>query len=219
MQKKPHLESENVTELFQSPYIKVYDLSYEPGRHYYDATRRSKEELMALKSDADFCRSLPDAVSCVVILKVKGQEDKLCLSKEFRFPMGQFLLSVPAGLLDAEDKELEEPVFSAAIRELKEETGMDFLPGDEIKFISPLLFSSPGMTDESNALVQMILYREEIPLMNQEGAVGGECFDGFVIVGKEEAKEILRRGKEADGTFYSIFTWAALMCFVTGMWE
>ena len=67
---------------------------------------------------------LPDAVSCVVILKIRGQEPRLCLSREYRYPAGHFLLSVPAGLLDPEDATEENPVFHAAARELREETGI-----------------------------------------------------------------------------------------------
>ncbi len=57
-----------------------------------------------------------------------------------------------------------------------------------------------------------------MPQMTQAGAVGGECFDGFVLVTKEEAMKILRDGVDADGFYYSGYTWMALMCFVTGLW-
>ena len=50
------------------------------------------------------------------------------------------------------------------------------------------------MTDESNALVQIILNREEMPKVSQEGAVGTECFDGFLLLTKEEAQKILKDG-------------------------
>lgn len=217
---KPVLKKENVRELFSSPYIKVFDLSYEPGKHYYDATRRTVDGLTALKTDEEFREMLPDAVSCVVIVKREGQEPLLCMSREFRFPAGQFLLSIPAGLLDEEDRREENPAFSAAVRELQEETGIVFQKEtDEIKTISPLLFSSPGMTDESNAFVQITLHREELPEMNPEGAVGGECFDGFAYVTRERAREILKRGRDEDGIYFSVYTWMALMCFVTGMFD
>lgn len=162
---------------------------------------------------------LPDAVSCVVILKVKDQEPRLCLSREYRYPAGQFLLSVPAGLLDPEDAAQENPVFHAAIRELREETGIALEESDSIRLVNPLVFSTPGMTDESNALVQITLNREEMPKVSQEGAVGTECFDGFLLLTREEAQKILKDGVDDQGLFYPLYTWAALMCFVTGMWE
>ncbi len=58
------------------------------------------------------------------------------------------------------------------------------------------------MTDESNALVQITLNREEMPKVSQEGAVGTECFDGFLLLmTKEEAQKILKDGVDAQG-FY-----------------
>ena len=74
--------------------------------------------------DEEFKKMLPDAVSCVVVLKQKGKEDRLLLNYEYRYPAGRFLLSVPAGLLDPEDKDCEDPLITAAKREIKEETGL-----------------------------------------------------------------------------------------------
>ena len=123
MENRPIIKKEQVETVYDSRFIKVFDLQYEPGKHYFDATRRSVENLAAVKNDEEFKQMLPDAVSCVVILNVKDQEPRLCLSREYRYPAGQFLLSVPAGLLDSEDAAQEKPVFHAAIRELQEETG------------------------------------------------------------------------------------------------
>jgi ADP-ribose pyrophosphatase len=213
MENRPIIKKEQVETVYDSRFIKVFDLQYEPGKHYFDATRRSIENLAAVKNDEEFKQMLPDAVSCVVILKISGQEPRLCLSREYRYPAGQFLLSVPAGLLDPEDAAQENPVFHAAIRELREETGIALEESDSIRL------STPGMTDESNALVQITLNREEMPKVSQEGAVGTECFDGFLLLTREEAQKILKDGVDDQALFYPLYTWAALMCFVTGMWE
>ena len=212
MENRPIIKKEQVETVYDSRFIKVFDLQYEPGKHYFDATRRSIENLAAVKNDEEFKQMLPDAVSCVVILKISGQEPRLCLSREYRYPAGQFLLCVPAGLLDPEDAAQENPVFHAAIRESLEES-------DSIRLVNPLVFSTPGMTDESNALVQITLNREEMPKVSQEGAVGTECFDGFLLLTREEAQKILKDGVDDQALFYPLYTWAALMCFVTGMWE
>lgn len=226
------MKKENIVPLYTSRFINLYDLQYEEGKHYYDASRRKAEDIVAIKSDEEFKSMLPDAVSCALILKVKGQEPKLYLSREYRYPAGQFLLSVPAGLIDAEDAApentgstdtdtaiayAENPIFLAAIREIEEETGITVEGCDTIRLINPLLFSTPGMTDESNALVQITLNRDSMPLMSQEGGVGGECFDGYMLVTREEAKKILRDGTDAEGRFYSVYTWMVLMCFVTDL--
>ena len=213
------ITQEQVKEVYGSRFVKVYDLQYEQGKHYFDATRREKEELAAVKTDEQFRKMLPDAVSCVLIVRVEGQEPRLCLTKEYRFPAGRFLLSVPAGLLDEEDKQKDDPLLSAVERELWEETGIRLEPQDEVKRISPLVFSTPGMTDESNALIRVVLNRTKLPQLTQAGAVGGECFDGFRLVTKEEAEKILRDGVDEEGFFYSVYTWMALMCFVTSFWK
>lgn len=219
MENKPLIKKEQVETVYDSRFIKVFDLQYEPGKHYFDATRRTKENLAAVKTEEEFKQMLPDAVSCIVILNIKGQEPRLVLSREYRYPAGQFLLSVPAGLLDPEDAQAANPEFHAAIRELREETGIELEARDSIQLVNPLVFSTPGMTDESNALVQITLNREEMPKVSQKGAVGSECFDGFLLLTREEARKILKDGVDDQGLFYPLYTWAAMMCFVTGIWE
>lgn len=203
----------------ESRFIKVYDLQYAPDRHYFDASRRSLDNLVAHKSDEDFQNMLPDAVSCFVILKVGEDAPKLLTSYEFRYPAGQFLLSPPAGLIDPEDAELKDPVLTAAVREIKEETGLDVKDTDRVFLVNPLLFSSPGMTDESNALACAVISVKDTDSLTQTGAVGSEKFDGFRLLTKEEAREILKSGRDEHGNFFSVYTWCALMYFVSGMWE
>ena len=91
MDKKPQITKENVKALFDSPYVRVADLQYAPGKHYYDATRRTMEDMVAVKPEEEFENMLPDAVSCIVILAMPGEEPKLLLSYEFRYPAGHSL--------------------------------------------------------------------------------------------------------------------------------
>ena len=216
---KPSITKNKVTPLFESKFIKVFDLEYEEGKHYFDATRRTKDNLMAVKTDEEFKCALPDAVSCVVILKIKDEEPKLLLTKEYRYPAGQFLLSPPAGLLDAEDAAEENPLLATAKREIEEETGLVLTAQDTMHVINPLLFSTPGMTDESNALVCAVVHVNDLSGLSQEGAVGTEQFDGFELLTREDAMRILKAGRDDDGIFYSIFTWATLMYFVSDLWK
>ena len=216
---KPVINKDDVKPLFDSKFIKVFDLQYEEGKHYYDATRRPLNRLTAVKSEEEFHRMLPDAVTCAVILRVKDEEPKLLLTEEYRYPTGQFLLSPPAGLLDAEDEASANPILPAARREIKEETGIEIAEGDSLFIINPLLFSSPGMTDESNALVCAVVNLEDLFSLSQKGAVGSECFDGFLLLSADEAREILKAGKDKNGIFYSVYTWACLMYFVSDLWR
>lgn len=216
---KPNITKETTETLLETKFLKVFDLQYAPGKHYFDATRRSKENLVALQSE-ELCKTmLPDAATCIVVLQEADKEAKLLLTYEFRYPTGQFLLSPPAGLIDPQDKQTEQPLLETAAREIQEETGLTVGEHDSMHVVNPCLFSSPGMTDESNALVCAVLHPEDLSHLTQAGAVGSECFDGFVLLNKAEAQEILRQGRDAHGMFYSVYTWAALLYFVSDLWE
>lgn len=217
MTQKPEIKKECVKTLFESPYLRVADLQYAPGKHYYDATRRDMENLTAVKSDEEFRAMLADAVSCFVILE--GEEPRLLLSYEFRYPAGQYLLSVPAGLIDEEDREKPDVLVSTAVREIREETGLEIRETDTVKVVNPLVFSTPGLTDESNALICAVLRSAQLTDLSQEGAVGSEQFDGFCLLTKDQAREVLRTGRDERGNFYPLYTWAALVYFVSDMWR
>ncbi len=216
---KPIIRKENVKTLFETKFIHVFDLQYAEGKHYYDASRRPLDKLMAIKSDEEAKNALPDAVTCFVILKVKDDEPKLLLAREYRYPAGQFLTSPPAGLLDPEDENAEDPILATAKREIYEETGIVLTEKDSLYMISPLLFSTPGMSDESNALACAVVNLEDTSCLTQAGAEGQELFDGFVLVSKEEARKMLNDGRDVEGNFYSMYTWASLMYFISNLWK
>jgi|GEM_PF-5998580 ADP-ribose pyrophosphatase len=95
----------------------------------------------------------PDAV-VIVAFWDHGGERRLIITSEYRIPIGTREMGFPAGLIDDKDYEnsdgYEDAARSAAIRELKEETGFDFTPIE----VSPNnLYSSPGMTNESVVFV------------------------------------------------------------------
>lgn len=217
--KKPVLAKENAVLLEDRRFMRLFDLQYEPGRHYFEATRRSPEELMATKSEEECKAALPDAVSCFVILDIPGEEPRLLLSYEFRYPVGQFLISPPAGLMDPEDRFEKEPVLACAAREIREETGLTVKEGDRLFVVNPLCFSTPGMTDESNALACAVIHLPDYSSLTQEGALGQEMFNGFEPVTKEEARKLLSEGRDRNGMFYSLFTWAACMYFLSDLWK
>ncbi|MCH4192589.1 MAG: NUDIX hydrolase [Butyrivibrio sp.] len=213
------ISKEQIKALFESKFLRVFDIQYAEGKHYYNATRRPADRLAAVMSREQFQNMVPDAVSCFVVIKEDGKEPVLLLTKEFRYPVGRYVLSVPAGLIDPEDENKENPQLAAAARELHEETGIVISETDSLKLVNPLVFSTPGMTDESNALVCAVVHLSGSFHLTQEGAVGSEKFDGFVPLTKAEAEQMLKTGRDAEGNFYSAYTWMALMYFVSGMWE
>lgn len=214
MKTRPAITKENTDTLYETKFLSMYDLRYAEGRHYFDASRRKKEDLVALKSDKEFQSMLPDAVTIAVVLKLRNGETKLLLSYEYRYPVGQFQLSPVAGLIDEEDKEKENPLIEAAIREIKEESGITVKSTDKIKVINPCAFSSPGMTDESNAFLCAEIEMEDLSVLNQDGAVGSELFDGFLLLDKEEATKVFSSGRDKNGNYYSLATWALLGFFI-----
>ena len=217
--KGPVITKDCIETLLDAKFIRVYDLQYAEGKHYYDASRRAAEDLAAVKTDEEFREMLPDAVSCCVILRSPGEEPRLLLSYEYRYPCGRFLLSPPAGLIDSEDRERPDALVRTAVREIAEETGLQIRPSDRVEVIDPCLFSSPGMTDECNAMVCAVVDAPDLASLDQSGAVGTEQFDGFLLVTKEEAEKILRTGRDPQGFFYSVFTWIVLAWFAGGFWE
>lgn len=207
----PEISPEKVVPLVETPYINLSDFQFAPGKHYYVVSRHQKEDMPLLKSKEEFMAMHADAVTCVLVLhsKTGSFEPRLVLSYEFRYPTGQYLLSPPAGLMDKTDPDL----FSTARREILEETGLYLQEGDELTVLNPLVFSSPGMTDESNALVLCNAYVDSLEVLSQDGAEETECFNGFCLLTKEEARRILASGRDEHGVFYSIYTQLALLYF------
>ena len=211
---KPDMIKENVDTLCETKFLKLYDYRYLEGKHYYCSSRRKTEDLVAIKSDETFKTMLPDAVTIAVVLHLPNETPKLLLSYEYRYPVGRFLLSPIAGLLDPEDSECDDPLRSGAVREIFEETGIKVSENDKITILNPCAFSTPGMTDESNAFLSADITLPDTSMLNQTGAVGAELFNGFELVSVDEAKEIYKSGKDKYGNTFSLATWAVLGWFV-----
>lgn len=89
----------------------------------------------------------PDAI-CIVPHTL---QDEIVLIKEFRYPLNNWCISLPAGLMEP-----TESIESCVARELKEETGYGLLSANGRPLIQPLPqfgYSSTGMTDETIQVV------------------------------------------------------------------
>ena len=54
MKEKLRLTKEQVHNVYDSRFIKVFGMEYVEGKQYMNATRRSVDDLVALKSDEEF---------------------------------------------------------------------------------------------------------------------------------------------------------------------
>ena len=103
-------------------------------------------------------------IKAAVILAV--EDEHVLLVEQYRVPLGQNCIELPAGLIgDHDDGEKDDPL-AAAGRELEEETG--YRAG--ILIDRGTFFSSPGMISESFTLVQA----RDLEKVGPGGGVDGE---------------------------------------------
>ena len=98
------------------------------------------------KDQSAKAKNTPDAVIIVPIIARRGNYN-LVLTKEYRAPLLDYEIGLPAGLIDNGETPEE-----AAIRELKEETNLDVV---QILGTSPVIYGSAGLSDESFCYVFM----------------------------------------------------------------
>ena len=209
------IDRNHVEKLYETRFLNLYDLQYAEGKHYFEASRREAEDLVVRKPAQEAASMLPDAVTIAVVLHLPGNKTRLLMTYEYRYPIGQFLLSPVAGLLDPEDKSDTDPLVSAAIREIQEETGLHVKDTDKVCVLNPCAFSSPGMTDESNAFLCAEITLDSLDDLNQNGAQGSELFDGFELLDRERAEQIYRSGRDEHGHFFSLAAWMVLGIFLS----
>ena len=119
-------------------YLNLYqlDATFRDGSHapYYVASRRKN-------ADAIKAATHDNRADGVILYGVYGEnKDKVVLIRQYRYPIDGYVYEFPAGLVEPHEDMLE-----AGIREMFEETGLNFTP---VQTARPF-FTSIGMTDES----------------------------------------------------------------------
>ena len=133
----------------ENPHLNLYELkavNKKGGEFpYYLASRGKREDELKLRTRIN----RPDGV---VIFGVKRgntpAQDRVVLVRQYRYTIDDYIYELPAGLVEeGEDYHL------AAVREMKEETGLTLHPLTVEERYERPFFTTIGMTDESCAAV------------------------------------------------------------------
>lgn len=174
-----------ITQETQHKFLNFFtmDVTHKNGREsqYFVASRaKNAESLKAVTHENN--------ADGVVIYTVYGpQRDKVVLIRQYRYPLNDYVYEFPAGLVEP-----GEDFNEAAVRELKEETGLDMEPIKVSKIYSEPRFTTVGMTDESCATV----YGYASGTCSIKGLEESEELE-IVLADKEEVRRILKEERVA----------------------
>lgn len=187
----------SVTKMTDNRFLNMYYLNAENRLggdvNYYVASRASQADQMKLKRrDED-----PDGVA---IYSLYGEKkDKIVLVHQYRYAIDDYIYEFPAGLV-----EKGEDYHDAAIRELKEETGLKLEPLKVPDYMERPWYTTIGMTDECCSMV----YGYASGDISTEGEEDSEEIE-VVIVDREEARRILKEEKVAMMCAYMLMHFIA----------
>ena len=159
---------------------------------YYVASRRKNaESIKAVTHD--------NHADGVILYGVYGEEkDKVVLIRQFRYPINGYVYEFPAGLVEP-----GEDMLDAGVREMQEETGLEFRPVEAGAYSRPF-FTTIGMTDESCGTVYG--YCSGTPsVAGQEGTEDIQV----VLADREECRRILREENVAIMCAYMLMHFIA----------
>ena len=185
-----------IKKLTDNRFLNLYELdaTFRDGSQapYYVASRRKGvDALKAVTHD-----NHPDGV---ILYGVHGEKkDKVVLIRQFRYPLNGYVYEFPAGLVEPGEDMLE-----AGIREMFEETGLDFTPVEGGNYSRPF-FTTFGMTDESCGTVYGYCSGEP-SVANQEGTEDIQV----VLADREECKRILKEENVAIMCAYMLMHFIA----------
>lgn len=174
-----------VTKKTENPFVNLYELDRESktGKKgkYYVASRAKEESRLKLKTK----KNTPDGV---IIYSLYGEkQDKVVLVRQYRYSIDDVIYEFPAGLVEE-----GEDYKDAGIREMKEETGLDFVPVPVQAAYEKPAFTTIGMTDESCATVFGVSTGE----VSQAYLEDTEEIE-VVLADREEVRRILKEEKVA----------------------
>ena len=185
-----------IKKLTDNRFLNLYELdaTFRDGSRapYYVASRRKTvDQLKAVTHD-----NHPDGV---ILYGVHGEKkDKVVLIRQFRYPLNGYVYEFPAGLVEP-----GEDILEAGIREMYEETGLNFTPVEGGACSRPF-FTTIGMTDESCGTVFGYCSGEP-SVVNQEGTEDIQV----VLADRAECRRILEEENVAIMCAYMLMHFIA----------
>ncbi len=184
------MKYQKIEKIHDGEYLDYYHVTYEDEQGHekvYEMVSRDKE--------IDSMEKLYDHSTDAVVMIVNDPSDEhVVLLREFRLELGRTIYGFPAGLIDEGETAAE-----CAVRELKEETGLDMV---RIRDVLKGAFCAVGISNETTSCVigtatGQFSHHDE----------GGEEIDA-AWYSKEEVRELIRT--EYFGS------WAQAYCY---MWS
>lgn len=174
-----------IDKLTDSKYLNMYQLEAVNrlgGKvDYYVASRAKKIDQLQMKSR----NWSPDGV---LIYSLYGEKrDKVLLVRQYRYSIDEYIYEFPAGLVDPGENFRE-----AAVREVKEETGLILHPLAVDEMYEKPYFTTIGMTDESCGTV----YGYVDGQISKDGLEDNEDIE-VVLADRDEVRRILREERVA----------------------
>ena len=148
---------------------------------YFVASRAKKTEDLKISTK----NQTPDGV--IIYSICKEEQDKVVLVRQYRYSLDDYIYEFPAGLVED-----GEEFKRAAVRELKEETGLDLEPIDVDPMYEKPYFTTIGMTDECCATVYGYASGE----VSQKGQEDSEEIE-IVLADRAEVRRILKEERVA----------------------
>lgn len=180
------IKIDSINTLAKTKFLSLYDVEYtNKTGNKRNWTVSSRKDLDTFKDK--LLNKVEDKIDAVVLIAKHIKEDKLVLIRQFRVPINDYIIELPAGLID-EGENFE----STVRRELKEETGLDLIKID-FENTTKKAYASVGMTDESMAIVRC----ECEGVVSKENLEEDEDIE-TILVSKDEAKELLKSDENID---------------------
>lgn len=175
----------NIKKQTENHHLNMYELETENrlGRkmNYFVASRAEKTEDLKMNSG----NQKPDGV---IIYSLYGEKrDRVVLVRQYRYSIDDYIYEFPAGLVDEGENWQE-----AGIREMKEETGLDFHPIEADTMFQKPYYTTIGMTDECCGTV----YGYSDGEISREGLEDGEDLE-VILADKAEVRRILKEERVA----------------------